>query len=253
MKVNAFFFAFCAAWLCALSAMAQSPSEEGIIHYTRTTHWLQIRNKLPFLSQEEKDRATLSWGSEPYSEYYLLKFSRDKSLYMDDKQAQEAVKEMGWSNRDVPFGYYKDFSTMRKTEIEQALGKIYIVEDSISPVQWRIENQVKDIAGYICMKASTIDPVSKFPITAWFAQDLPYSYGPERYFGLPGVILELDINQGDVLVTATKVDLKPVAAEVLTPKAKGKKLNQSEFAKLIEEHIKMSIKTQRNPYWSIRY
>ena len=34
------------------------------------------------------------------------------------------------------------------------------------------------------------------PVVAWFCPDLPYSFGPNGYCGLPGLILELQIRNG---------------------------------------------------------
>ena len=78
--------------------------------------------------------------------------------------------------------------------------------------------------------------------------------GPERYFGLPGVILELDINDGAVLMEATKVELKPVANQLALPaKIKGKRINDRDFDTMIQKYIAERIKAQRNPFWTIRY
>ncbi len=239
----------------ALPNYAQTSINEGVVHFVRTTNWVQIRNKLPFLSQEEKDRALLSWGNEAYSEYYQLLFSANKSIYLEDEEAKAAAatEVQNWSSRKVPFAYYRDFEAQKAVNVETTLGKLYIMQDSIRPVKWRIENQIKDVAGYICMKATTTDPVTNFKIAAWFAQDLTLQAGPERYSGLPGMILELDINEGDVIVAASKVEQKNIAAELKVPSAKGKKIDQQGFDTIIKEHIKSSIKAQRNPYWSIRY
>ena len=133
------------------------------------------------------------------------------------------------------------------------LGKTYLMEDSLTTYNWRIQNQIKDVAGYICIKAETFDPVKNQKITAWFAQDIPVAAGPERYFGLPGLILELDINDGDVVVAAQKVELKNVQKELALPKMKGKKIKVADYNQMIQKHIAESMKAQRNPFWSMRY
>jgi GLPGLI family protein len=127
------------------------------------------------------------------------------------------------------------------------------VDDSLHTPKWKVMNQIKDVAGYICMKAVTEDTVKKQKITAWFAGDIPISAGPERYFGLPGVILELDINEGDVVITATKIEFKKLDKELIIPKTKGKKIKDADYDALLRKHLKDSIKSQRNPYWAIRY
>jgi hypothetical protein len=38
--------------------------QEGTITFNRKYHWVNIVTKMPFLSQEEKDRIKLTWGNE---------------------------------------------------------------------------------------------------------------------------------------------------------------------------------------------
>jgi GLPGLI family protein len=104
------------------------------------------------------------------------------------------------------------------------------------------------------MKAETEDPIKKQKITAWFAQDIPVPAGPERYHGLPGLILELNLNDGDVVIEATNVAFKKVTPdEFKLPKVKGKKINDPAYDTLIKEYIAQQIKAHQNPYWEIRY
>jgi GLPGLI family protein len=66
--------------------------------------------------------------------------------------------------------------------------------------EWTLLNETKMIDGYTCYKATSpsinsknnsrnTDP--KFNIIAWYAPEIPVSYGPVGYGGLPGLILEL--------------------------------------------------------------
>jgi GLPGLI family protein len=127
------------------------------------------------------------------------------------------------------------------------------VDDTLHAPTWKILNQIKEVAGYICMKAVTVDTVKKQTITAWFAQDIPVQAGPERFFGLPGLILELDVNDGDVTIIASKVEFKKLTNEFNLKKMKGKKISDAEYNKIIADFIKESIKGERNPYWGLRY
>jgi GLPGLI family protein len=116
-------------------------------------------------------------------------------------------------------------------------------------------NKIKEIKGYLCMMAVSKDTIKNQTITAWFSNDIAVQAGPEKYFGLPGLILELDINDGDVVITAEKVELKPVNSEqlALPKKMKGKKVNQGQYDLILADLMTTSIKGRRNPFWSIRY
>ncbi|MCU0326419.1 MAG: GLPGLI family protein [Spirosomaceae bacterium] len=226
---------------------------EGQITYERVQHWTKIMNRLPYLSKEEKDRIANTWGDdEGYKEKMLLKFNANESHYSYEKDTGE-TEDGSWSWRNSDYIIYRNFANETKTELMEMLGKTYVVEDSLRYPKWKVMNQIKDIAGYICMKAVTEDTVKKQLITAWFCGDIPASVGPERHFGLPGAILELDINEGDAVITATKVELKKMDTSLKIAKVKGKKINDSQYTLLISNHMKDSIKSYRNPYWAMRY
>lgn len=230
---------------------------QGVIEYERVQRWTKIMSRLSFLSQEEKDRAKLTWGSDDeWKEKMRLVFSAQRSKYTYRSQYSGDNEDEGtYSWRKSEYLVVRDFEQERKTELIEMLGKTYLLEDSLKAPKWRILNQIKEVAGYVCMKAEAHDPIKNQKVTAWFAEQLPGEAGPEQYFGLPGVILELDLNEGDVVITATKVVLEsPSEDDFKLPKRmKGKKINQQEYDRLLSKHIEDSIKAFRNPYWSLRY
>ncbi len=237
--------------LISFSVFCQEGKQEGVVQYERTTFWVNIMSRLTYLSAEEKDRIKLTWGStdEGWKQKMTLAFNENQSLYAYG----EENTEQGWSGRKETFFLTKNFAAEHSTDYIDMLGKTYIVDDTLHTPTWRILNQIKEVAGYICMKAETVDTVKNQKITAWFAQDIPVMAGPERYFGLPGLILELDINEGDVTIVASKVEFKKLTNEFNLKKIKGKKISDAEYTKIIADFIKDSIKGERNPYWGLRY
>ncbi|GAB3993447.1 GLPGLI family protein [Spirosoma daeguense] len=236
-----------------LSAATWAQKTEGVVTYERKTYWSKIIARMTFLSQEQKDRAAQTWKNDDESkEKMKLAFTENESLYAYGGQGETEDGRYSWRNADLFL--YRNFEKDKKTDIIEMLGKTYVVDDSLHTPTWKIGNQIKDVAGYICMKAETEDPIKKQKITAWFAQDIPVPAGPERYSGLPGVILELSLNDGDVVIEATKVELRKVTPDELKlPKAKGKKINDATYDSMIKDHIAESMKAYRNPYWAVRY
>jgi GLPGLI family protein len=140
------------------------------------------------------------------------------------------------------------------SEVFEMSGKTYIIDDSLKTFDWKILNDIKDVAGHICMKAMVQDTIKNQKIIAWFAQDIPINAGPERLYGLPGLIMELDINDGVVIIEATKIEPLKITNEMDLPKKlKGKKLNELAYQDMIRKYIQEKIKEEQNPFWSIRY
>ena len=78
--------------------------------------------------------------------------------------------------------------------------------------------------------------------------------GPKDFFGLPGLILELSINDGAVTIEATKITNKKLTTELDLPKKmKGKKVNELTYQDILRKFIQEKIKEERNPFWTIRY
>jgi GLPGLI family protein len=80
-------------------------------------------------------------------------------------------------------------------------------------------------------------------IVAWFTTDIPVSSGPADYQGqLPGLILEVDVNNGRIVFKALEIKAKADMAAIKEPKGQ-KKLTPSEFNK---EREKMLDEMSRN-------
>jgi GLPGLI family protein len=113
---------------------------------------------------------------------------------------------------------------------------------------------LKEVAGHLCMNASWVDTVKQQKIIAWFALDIPHQGGPERYCGLPGMILEIDVNDGAMNVSANRIESKKLTSELDPPKkAKGKKSSEADYQKALHKVVQESIKEEEPYFWRIRY
>ncbi|MEY2762095.1 MAG: hypothetical protein RLZZ96_1996, partial [Bacteroidota bacterium] len=144
-------------FLVSFFAFCQEGKQEGVVHYERTTFWVNIMSRLTYLSAEEKDRIKLTWGStdEGWKQKMTLAFNENQSLYAYG----EENTEQGWSGRKETFFLTKNFAAEHSTDYIDMLGKTYIVDDTLHTPTWKILNQIKEVAGYICMKAETVDTV----------------------------------------------------------------------------------------------
>jgi len=236
--------------MIGISLLGQMP--EGKITYNRKTDWISIMSKLPYISQEEVDRVTLTWGNEDNKgRNFDLSFKNNKSVYTYGKE-EKTDNTYSWK-KDV-LVLIRDYNSKNIKDLREDLGTKFLIEDDLPKTKWKILNEIKEVEGYLCMKAETTNELKDQTIHAWFTDAIPFSGGPEGYGGLPGIILELDINDGDAIITATKVDLETAVEKLPIPKKmKGKKTNQADHNSKLEKFIAQSIEGQKNPYWRIRY
>jgi GLPGLI family protein len=91
-------------------------------------------------------------------------------------------------------------------EYKLAVFPPYIVIDNWVEMEWKLSSDTKTIAGYNVKKATTTFRGTKY--TAWYTESVPLPYGPQKLFGLPGIILEMtiyDIGNSNSTYTAYEV------------------------------------------------
>ncbi|WP_111671402.1 GLPGLI family protein [Algoriphagus litoralis] len=191
---------------------------------------------------------------------YILSFTQTESNW---KQAETlgggpATASSGGMTMVINTGsedrvLYKNIADQSYIQEQEVMGKEVLVKDALEPAEWELTGESKKIGEYTAQKAtySRIIDSQRFStgmtemenvkdtinITAWFTPDIPVSHGPENYFGLPGLILE--IHNGGRTLICERIELnpakEPVAIEV--PK-RGKVVNREEFRAMQEEGMK---------------
>lgn len=107
-----------------------------------------------------------------------------------------------------------------------------LIKETFNKYDWKLSKESKKIGKYLCYKATAEEKylsVSngkyyKNYIVAWYAPEIPISFGPSNYCGLPGLILQVSKNNihfiADKVIINTK-DMKiekPYAKNQLTEK-----------------------------------
>jgi len=145
---------------------------KGQIEFDRTVYYSRIIDGLPYLTEEEKDRQKLTWGKdEGWSHPYILQFDDDKTLYTYG----EREKSSAYSWKQDEFLLIQDRANDRIKHQTVLGGKLYVVEDDTPKRKWKILNEIREVEGYLCMKAETRDTVKNQVIHAWFTSEIPVS------------------------------------------------------------------------------
>ncbi len=72
-------------------------------------------------------------------------------------------------------------------------------------------------------------------ITAWYCPEIPINQGPENYWGLPGLILE--VNDGKTVILCSKIVLNSKDKVEIKPVSKGKVVTQKEFDETVKKKM----------------
>jgi GLPGLI family protein len=73
-------------------------------------------------------------------------------------------------------------------------------------------------------------------ITAWYTPDIPVPHGPDEYWGLPGLILE--VSDGKTIMLCSKIVLNPKDKKEIKAPKNGKVVTQKEYDDIVAEKTK---------------
>ncbi|MBT0607252.1 GLPGLI family protein [Aequorivita echinoideorum] len=187
-------------------------------------------------------------GYEPIEKTSFLYFNNGKSYY------QNEIDKINRTGKDENIN--KDDENKKTTNIKIRLGSdsignvyfsnlqsnklvcrealyddrnlnYYIYEDIVK-IEWELHAEFKEISTYKCQKAT-----AKFRgrnYVAWFTTEIPLSFGPYKFRGLPGLILEIYDQTGEVYFSAERIEIPYTQAnqKVQNPKV-GTVISYQEF------------------------
>ncbi|HLF52934.1 GLPGLI family protein [Flavobacterium sp.] len=170
--------------------------------------------------------------------------------------------------------HYKNVKEKLYTVDKEFMGKEFLVKDSLPKLEWKMESETKLIGGYTCFKATAVRPVSQsdfrnfrakkeedkkdaakkedatkktnfmdefelpkeITITAWYTPEIPVNQGPENYWGLPGLILE--VNDGKTIILCSKIVLNAKEKVEIKAPTNGKVISQKEYDETVVKKMK---------------
>ena len=243
----------------AFSLFSTAQMKQGKVVYERTIK-MQFRGNMPpelaaNMPKERKDR-------------FELAFANNQSLWESIPDMEENNETSGEANgnfRVMRFGggddlTYHNFETGKSVQQRELNAKNYLVEDSIQKLNWKLSEETKTILGHKVQLAKTERYAMRSVMTmengemkrqmipdtsvinAWIAMDIPVPAGPEFQGQLPGLILELDTNNGQIVYNAVEISAKVNPPTIKEPKG-GKRITAAEFNK---ERDKSFEEMQRN-------
>lgn len=172
---------------------------------------------------------------------HQLFFNADESLY---KPIEEEDEDFESENSGVrmriqqpQFEMYVNTSIARRITQREFMGKEYLMEDSINLPPWKFGTETKVVMGYECRQASYFDVERKQQVVAWYTQQLRAFLGPEVYNTLPGAVLEVNLNDGERIITAKKLEPRTLKKNEMKIPSKGIRTTPSEFRKMMDEHM----------------
>lgn len=130
---------------------------------------------------------------------------------------------------------FKNHKSRYIFSIERVSMKPFLVKDSMNIFNWRINSTKKEILGYSCQQATVQYRGRNY--TAYFTSEIPFQTGPWKFYGLPGLILKVESDDGVLKMNATKINIKNEETNIKNP-FNYIKLNPISWDNYIEEYEK---------------
>ena len=242
--------------LTSLNTSATAQMKEGKISYERK---INMHRNLP-------DPQMKSMVPEFRTDKFELIFNESVSLFrsvVDDEAPDPFANAGGGGGGGMRMNFrmptantYTDMAKQMQYEERAFFEKEFLIIDSLKQYKWKLSEETKTIAKQLCKKATTMitapqmmrmrvsmgrggenntDTTANTPrapketeLVVWYAENIPVSFGPDNYSGLPGVIMEIDQDNGATVTTAVEVSAKYPKKELVAP-TKGDKMNRVQF------------------------
>ena len=175
---------------------------------------------------------------------------------------------------------YKNIKSQQFLQDQEFFGKQFLISDSLAKINWKLGTETKQIGQYLCMKATATKPIDEFDwrsmrrkpksketkegeikkdstattitedieipketeVTAWYTPQIPVSQGPGDFWGLPGLILEVNTDKTTIL--CSKIIMNPQEKVQIKAPEKGTVVSRKEY----NETVKKKMEEMRSMY-----
>lgn len=226
------------------------------------------------LSEEQKKRIAERMKGM-FEKTYILTFNQAESTYKEEERLETPGQGRGFGMMMGNFTggtQYKNVKDQQVLQEQEFFGKQFLINDKLEKLEWKLEGESKQIGQYVCMKATAIkkvddmdfmqmrrrpakeensetkkdstktkDPLEEIEVpkeievVAWYTPQIPVNQGPGEYWGLPGLILE--VNEGRTTVLCSKIVINPEDKEELKIPSKGKEVTRQEYNDIMKKKI----------------
>ncbi len=175
-------------------------------------------------------------GGTFYKNIVDKKYIVDKELFGKEFLIKDTLEVLKWemSGETKQIGAYMCMKATTKKKVNQSDFRNYRqkkVEPKVETAKDSSKTEVKKTTNFM----DSFEMPKEKEVTAWFTMDIPVSHGPEEYWGLPGLILE--ITDGKTVVLCSKIVLNPKEKTEIKPINKGSIVTQTEYDKIAKDKM----------------
>ncbi|MCF8715828.1 GLPGLI family protein [Joostella atrarenae] len=164
-------------------------------------------------------------------------FKKKKSLDNDSNNERISLIAIAMCHADQQ--WYFDASNNIQLCYREIFGEKFLISNNIEESPWVLTNETKIIGGYKAYKAKTTrtfigsNGLQEGDVEAWYTPKIAMNHGPLGFVGLPGLIIELSIQN----TTFQLAEIKSLKKGEIEPPTQGIKITETEFLKMAEDKV----------------
>lgn len=199
--------------LFSTNTFCQNSKSEGFIDYQFTHHYDTLN-----LDKKHTETLRLYYNNDIAVYRSLARLQFDSAKHAEFQQAVSENKTFNMNLGQLPSGSIEQFFTFSKDQKTLSFRKFlnvnYLAVDTTT-INWNLYSDTITIFGYKCQKA--VGDFKGRTYTVWFSTSLPYSFGPWKLKGLPGIILKAVDSKNQVSFIASGINTYPSTINIQLP------------------------------------
>ena len=174
---------------------------------------------------------------------FTLSYDREKSFFKKEKHIpkDQLISNIATVIIGAPSDFFQNLKNKESLHNISISNNMYQVDHSYKMKNWTLTTETVVIEKYTCYKAILKEYNSRtesyLETIAWYTPDIPASFGPIGYGGLPGLILQLQYKTS--VFTATNIILNPKKVNIENIEI-GSKITVKEQVKLLRKGRKVT-------------
>ncbi|MDT0294478.1 GLPGLI family protein [Mesonia ostreae] len=186
----------------------------------------------------------------------FLLFDKNQTYYVTAKdslenssnlEGQKLEKKNNSENKEVYLGKHtlakgKQVYFDRKKDSlwwNVKYGSIIYGKEDRPAINWKLQNDTKKIGNIICKKATAEFRGRNY--TVWYTEKIPLPYGPWKFQGLPGLVLEAYDTNKELYIYFKSInyplDKKQPVPKIINPNGNDDWVSIPEYKKLLEKFV----------------
>jgi GLPGLI family protein len=214
-----------------------------VLNFNKTESIYKEQEKLEAPGQGQASGMGRMWaamaglGGTYYKNINEKKFTVDKELLGKPFLVKDTIQVLKWeiSSETKQIGNYLCMKATTKKKINQSDFRNYRRKKEEPKLETAKDTVKKEEPKKTTNFMDGFEIPKEKEITAWFTMDIPVSHGPDEYWGLPGLILE--VSDDRTVLLCSKLVLNPKEKVEIKPITKGDAVSQAEYDKILKEKM----------------